>query len=265
MLRAEPFSNYTEQSGLSQSQLKYLLKCPALFKHHILDGNNDFDSVALKTGRILHKLVLEPSDFDKEFFVTEKIRRSGKVWDEMQQMAAGKDIIFEEDIKSVSDMRDQILKHEYAAKLLKDSINEVSIYWKHKETGIDCKSRIDAIKKAGDDVFLIDIKTARSVTESSFMHSIFTYGYHIQAAFYMDAYYTATKIMPNFFIIIAVDKTAPHLVAIYIFKNDSAALEFGRQQYERLLNIYSDCIDQDKWEDAYNEPYAVYIPPVFLK
>lgn len=257
------FDDYLKSDGLSYSQLKYLVKCPKNFKYFVLDANEKTDTEAMKIGRAFHTLVLEPHLFEKQYYIANKIRRAGQAWDEMQITAGNRDIIWTEDYNELNYMNQSIKKHPYASKLLTDSVNEVSIFWEHKvsdDTKLLCRSRIDAIKNITNQTALIDIKTTLDISEKAFIKTIFNFKYHMQAAFYLDAYKYVNNKLPKSFIFIAIEKTAPYLCAIYVLPSNGEAIELGRAEYRGLLKKYALCQSEELWNEGFDKPIDVYVP-----
>ena len=79
---------------------------------------------------------------------------------------------------------------------------------------------------------IIDIKTTSDKSLSSFKSSAYKYGYHRQAAFYLDGFQAKE------FIFVVIEKKAPYNVGVYIAGEDF--INRGRSEYFELLTIYND-------------------------
>lgn len=255
-----PFKDYLNSDGISCSQLKYLAKCPKNFKYYVIDENERIDTEAMKFGRALHTYILQPQLFDKEYYVSEKIRRSGEEWKARQSEAGTREMLWTEDYNKLEQMAKSLKEHPYASKFLSSTVNETSIFWEHKETELLCRSRIDAIKEINGNIALIDLKTTIDASEAVFTRAIFNLKYHVQAAFYLDAYKYVTGKTPKLFIFVAIEKEPPYLCAVHVLGRDSEAIETGRLEYTSLLRKYKSCQSGGVWGEGYDEPYKVCVP-----
>lgn len=69
-------------------------------------------------------------------------------------------------------------------------------------------------------------------------------GYDIQAAFYVDGIRAVTG-MELPFLFIAVEKEAPHAVAVY--RADPEVIEVGRKKYRAALQLLKWCQESESW------------------
>jgi exodeoxyribonuclease VIII len=261
ILLNQKHEDYLKAPGVSQSSLKLIKKCPALFKYRSTMRSESHSTEAMSFGKMFHEYLLTRRDFKKSAYIAKKITRRGKAWDGLVERAASKEVIFKRDNGSGFDcmfhMKQSIMRNQRASKLLEKSSKEVSIFW--QTNGIKCKGRLDGIAKFGKGSAIFDIKTAADASPNAFNRTIFSSGYHIQAAYYLDGYEAATATRPAFFIIIAVEKTPPFLCALYIMKNDSDPIQLGRREYLDLLATYKSCEENNSWP-SFDEPLSVYVP-----
>ena len=89
-----------------------------------------------------------------------------------------------------------------------------------------------------------------NASPSAFGWSALKYRYHVQASFYMDAFYHKFGEYPAGFVFIAIEKEPPYAVAAYMTTPDM--LERGGAAYMRNLQTLRRCLDTGEWP-AYGE------------
>lgn len=95
----------------------------------------------------------------------------------------------------------------YAAPLFAGAFPEASLFW--EKEGVACKSRPDLLAQN----HVADLKTTRRL--ANFENDALGYGYHRQAAWYLDAIDLVMGIKPEHFLLVAVEKTAPYKVEVF--------------------------------------------------
>ena len=111
---------------------------------------------------------------------------------------------------------------------LLEGIKEVASVWEC--AGIKCKGKVDIQNPITNTI--IDIKTTSDKSLSSFRGSSYKYGYHRQAAFYLDGFQAKE------FIFVVIEKKSPYNIGVYIAGDDF--INHGREQYKQLLTTYED-------------------------
>jgi hypothetical protein len=148
-------------------------------------------------------------------------------------------------------MRDAVMAHPVAAALLVAGESELSLAW--EQDGVGCKGRLDL--HAGS--VIADLKTTQDASPESFAASSWRYGYHRQAALYLSGA-RAVGLDAQRYVVIAVEKDAPHAVALYEY--DHGALDAGEQQVRRLLALYQRCVEEDRWPGYGDEVRPLTLP-----
>lgn len=175
-------------------------------------------------------------------------------------------ILSAEQFEQLRNMRDAIMAHPAASKLLSaPGEAELSAYWMQKvidpATGEVigeqlCRVRPDKWRKDG---ILIDLKSCEDASEEEFARSIAKWSYHVQDDFYMHGVAEALRqgggfedfAAPRAFVFIAVEKTACVVdgqakgVAVYRLDDESRAL--GRMQWNGDLMRYTQCQNSGEW------------------
>lgn len=257
-----PFSEYVEHPGLNQSKLGALKKCPAKFKW-LLDNSRP-DTDALSVGRAIHTAVLEPDNFNDEFFCLPELdRRTTKGKEAYAEIVAsnpGKTILKPEAFNTAIDVALAVRTNPHCAALLKKTEKEITLDWEDSETKTLCKARVDAWdKKRG---IVIDIKTTQDASRFGFPRKLHAYGYHRQAAWYLDALRHNGEVATHF-VFIAVEKEPPYAIGIYRLTDE--AIRLSRQENEALLRTYAECMKTNDWPGYTNGIEDISLPDYILK
>jgi exodeoxyribonuclease VIII len=239
-----PFHEYVALPGMNNTKLGIMKRCPAKFK--FLCENERSDTDALRIGRAIHTAVLEPHKFNDEFLcLPEMDRRTTKgreMYAELVCQNPDKTILKPDDFNMALDVATSIRNNTHANYLLEGARTEVTLDWTHEETGIQCKARVDAYNEGL--ATLIDIKTTQDASRSGFPRKLFSYGYHRQAAYYLEAMRQNGEAASHF-VFIAVEKEKPYAVALY--RLDDKTLQLSRQENDALLRLYAECKRTDSW------------------
>jgi exodeoxyribonuclease VIII len=265
----DPLTNqeYHAHDAVSKSRLDVIDRSPAHYHYQYISG--EYERTSSKTfdiGSAAHKLILEPHEFAKEFVAVPKTapkrpsvtqlnaakpapatKTAIAWWAEFGAKNAGKTQISAEDMAEITAIYDSVYRHKAANWLLKEGIAESSIFFTEPETNIQCKARPDFFNS---DSFIVDVKTTVNASPNAFGWSALKYRYHVQAAFYMDAFYHAFGEYPAGFVFIAIEKEPPYAVATYMTTPDM--LERGGAAYMRNLQTLRRCLDTGEWP-AYGE------------
>lgn len=220
---------------------------------HAITDKVDEEKDALVKGGAFHCAVLEPERFSSEYtIVPEDAPRRPSItqinakkpsdetvaqiawWNEFDLANAGKTILDRDMYDEVIAMRDAVLAHPIAKRMLSNGEAEYSYYVKDSESGIDLKCRPD-YHNGGT---LIDLKSTRSASFEDFGRQCGTLGYHLQAALYLDVFNASEGTSYNDFHFIAVENKFPFAVAIYRLTGEQ--IEKGREAYKKALKIFSD-------------------------
>lgn len=201
---------------------------------------------------------------------------------EWHQNNAGRQILAPEQFEQLRNMRDAVMAHPAAAKLLNaPGEAELSAYWnemvRDQETGEVigeklCRVRPDYWRKDG---IVVDLKSCEDASEEEFARSIAKWGYHVQDSYYRgglaeailqggpsvleynpsDGSFTEAEPVdfapPRAFVFIAVEKTACVVdgqakgVAVYTLDEESQAL--GQLTWWGALASYTRCEMSGVW------------------
>lgn len=240
-----PDHEYRAVPAVSQTALKRILDCPARYKWALDHPEPPRD--AFDFGHVVHAMILDRgSEIARLDFPD---RRTNAYRDAVKiARAAGQVPLLAAHYDQARACADAVLAHPFASQLLSlPGDSEVALFWTDPDTGIDCKALID---RAGElpngGRLLIDVKTtASSADPDGFAAGSARYGYHVQAAFYTDAWRRITGEDDVRFLFVVVEKDAPHLVSIDEYDDDSTAA--GRARYRDALTTLATCQRNDTW------------------
>lgn len=268
---------HADTTRISKSGLDKIAQSPAHYYYHYLSPERPehVETDAMFMGSLVHKLILEPSEFGKTYMLlpagapaypqarsinakiqSEDTARALKFYADLQSAYPGVQIVDSDLWDNAHRIRDAVMAHGFARELLSDGEAERTVLFDDPDTGAKCKCRPDWMRP---DNIVVDLKTTGDASSRSFGSSSFNYRYHVQAPFYLDGInhefgYERVK----HFVFIAVEKTPPYGVGVYFADNDT--IELGRQEYRRNLSTYASCIESGKWPAYSDEPTALQLP-----
>lgn len=223
--------------SLSASGAKVLLKSPAQFEHqrrHPKPSSESFEVGSVAHHLILHRggrlIVVDAYDWRKP--ANRELRDNAR--------AQGIVVVHRGQLAAAAAMARAVRRHELAAKILETGKPEQSVYWIDEATGVTCRARIDWLR---DDA-IVDVKTTEDASPDAFAKSCANYGYRESAAHYRAAVHAVTgRWLP--FVLIAVEKDPPHLVAVYRFDADDLA--YGAERMRVAIDLYAECESAGVW------------------
>lgn len=257
MIEKISFIDYQCNDALNISKLKMMRKSPAHFRASLEEPRKETDDLTL--GSAIHCLILEPKEWNKQFLTMPKIDRrtkEGKLnYDALIARADRKGLtLITEDLKACAEEAStEALKHPYSA-LFRRGQAELSMFWT-ADNGVACKGRLDHYDKASKTI--TDLKTTKDASPDSFAKSIYTYGYHLQAAWYMEGAKKCGLDVEDY-IIFAIEKEAPYCCVAY--RISPADIALAQAENERLLNLFADCSKTGNWYGYSLEIQEISLP-----
>lgn len=248
-------ADYRRIDAVNWSTLKEIRRSPAHYRHALAAPRED--SADMRFGRAAHAAILEPQRYPLDFLVWPGVRR-GKAWDDFESSNAGREILTIDEAERVEAIAASVRAHPAAAAILEGASKEYVLRWTDPETGIACKSRLDVCRPL--DGAISDLKTCQDASDEIFTRSIVSYGYHAQIAFYalgLSEIY-GEPIRPHRLTLIAIEKRAPHAVAVYQF--DAASFAAGMAIVRSALRLLAECRAADRWPAYGDDPIPVALP-----
>lgn len=243
MSAAEYHADPCAPMSLSSSGARTIIKeCPALFKYR---RENQENKNCFDFGSAGHLMVLEPKKFSEEVSIINADSYRMKAAKEERDAIRedGKIPLLAKEAEKLQAMREAIWCDPVARMAFDDGQPEKSLFWKDTEFGIWCRSRPDFIPSSGR--YLVDYKTAASANPNDFMRSVMSYGYHQQAAWYLEGYHAVTGKRPDAFWFIVQMKEPPFLVSIC--RLDEQALLMGETLSRKAKGTFAWCLKNDSW------------------
>jgi len=254
--------DYHNDKSVSNSSMSQLLKTPLHYWHNsAMNPNKEpLDTLALKNGKVLHTLLLEPHKFHEEW----KIKAGVKNTTSAGMIGEG---AYNELKEAVAALRsDKII-----AGLFSYGFPEVSIFWVDLETGVPCRARMDYLSS----ILISDLKGCADVSNQKIGYSIVDYGYFRQQAFYLDAVEIIKGIIRsgvpvhndcpdkiwfsrfmesvhNKFAFVFQEKTAPFVTRAE--QLCERTYEIGQGSYRQALSIFKQNYEKhgaEKWPSGY--------------
>lgn len=225
-------AEYRSVRAWSSSDLSMVNKSPALLEWSRNAPSDGSDSVDL--GTHVHCAALEPDEFIKNYVTMPDYGSSaaGKRNAELfEQNMKGKIILDAKTHETVINMRESILAHPVARKLLTSpGKSEVSIFGEINGMKVKCRpDRIVDPSAFGGQRILVDLKKTADIDK--FIYSVRDFGYHRQAAFYSDIYYQLTGCRPRFVFVVVGEKRSIGRYPVRVWELHKDIIEIGRMEY----------------------------------
>lgn len=236
--------------SLSASGMKKIIHdCPARFwwdNPRLNPKAEEKRTKALDVGTAAHAWIIHGESFVDSIAVMppelDLRSNAGKAF-AVQAEGEGKTLIRSHEFEAIKAMRDAVLRCDLARLALENGQPEQSLFWQDEETGVWLRCRPDWMPTALR--FIPDYKTARSCVPADFERSVDEYGYHIQAAHYLDGIGKVTGHQPDAFFFIVQEKQAPYLVSVCALSEE--AMHWGRLLVRRAIRVFADCLERDWW------------------
>ena len=252
------FMRCTPECPMSASDLKEFILCPAKYK---AGGEEDVESTSLVFGSLLDCLLLTPNQFPQRFAIQPETYtdEKGNVKPFTKQSNTCKKWISEQGYKTIITVDkleevglaiSRIKEDESIRSFIEQSNTQVyvSATWKDETTGLEIpiKGLIDLLPKEDSEFSscIADLKSTRDASPIKFNRDVFSFGYHIQAAFYYDLI-NAVQDSRDTFCFIVQENKRPFQSGKRILHVDF--LEMGRNEYQAALSNYCKCLKSGFW------------------
>ena len=258
---------YRSDPAIAASDLKYAIDHGLQAFHTYKFGKNNPPRIAtpaMKFGSMCHKYCLEPQLFQGSYaLLDDKRTKAGKAT-ALALQEKGIETFTTPEMDTLTGIYKALCNNEFANKYiisdtLKDTrgLAEQSYWWKHRETGLQCKCRCDYVI----DDMVIDLKTTGEAGASpeAFTKTIVNFKYYLQAAHYLQG--TGAKR----FIFVAVEKVFPYSVGIY--ELSPHFIERGYELQEQTLSDIKQAQESGIWAgytDQAPEGIKTLTPPKWL-
>jgi hypothetical protein len=251
-----PAEDYFKIPAFSKSQIHATMKSARHLKHYLETQHEPSDAKTL--GSFVDAMILEPSEINNFAVNPEGIDRRTKAGKEAYAVfleeSEGKEIITQSMYDYAQFIAKSVKEHKAAINLIEGK-KQVAVVWIDEATGVLCKGRYDVLNKGN----ITDLKTTRDASIKAFSRDLVNYGYHQQAAMYLDAWAALNGgevLKWNF---VCVENKAPYCTAVY--ELDEEAIECGRIRYHIALKRYARYLKDDP---DFLQGYSMCIEPISI-
>lgn len=221
---------YRAIDALGSTDIKKILENPYLFKYGVRKEPTD----NLILGSVIHTLILEPQKLESEYIIMPELNlrtndgKAQKAEFEAEAKATNKTLVKSEIFNQAEAVAKSFLNSPLSSFLRGEVKAEASFFG--EIDGVKVKARPDLII---DQKIIIDFKTTSTSGGGSadgFAKMAANFAYYIQASLYLEI----TKYKQFYFIVL--ETAEPYMIGCY--KLDSEALEFGKSEIRRAIEIY---------------------------
>lgn len=218
---------------------------------------------AMDWGSLVDCLALNPERLDEDFVVSpyDEIRTNeAKAWRASQT----KTVIKQAEMARAILAACGIVNNPFASDFLNGADTQVSIVC----DGVDvetarpfrAKCRLDIVPRNSD--WLVDLKTTGKDL-SKIPSIIDDFGYHVQAAFYLDLYNLVTGEHRDRWAFIFQSDTEPFEVAVA--ELDPKDIEAGRAWYQNALALWCRCERDQNWPSPWEDGIKMVSRPAWAR
>ena len=254
---------YNAAKGIRRSALWRMHESPEKYKWFL--DHPEPATPALIFGSAVHKLLLEPVDFEDEYAVAPPVDRRTKAgketWEQFVTGIGEKTVITQDDIDTMSGRVEKAHSVPLVKKLL-EGTHEVPLFWTDEDTGLECKAKLDILTEIDGRTVIADYKSAANAKTEIFNSKIFSLGYHLQAYMYTEGAMKALGLTerPDF-IFITQEKTAPYAVNLIEVTED--VMLAGMDCFREYMGTLKQCMDTGYYwgyTGIYGEPNEAFLP-----
>ena len=242
-----PFRDYqTATVAMNPSSLVHGFESMRALKWHWDHPQPSSPSMAF--GTAVHTMCLEPKKFEQQYAIwTEGSRRTMAYKDfAADSWLEGKKVLTEDESEAVQHAAIALVAHAEVQELVSCGVAEVAVYV-HETCGIQCKGRVDWITGAeAKRQAIVDIKTARDVTERGRGRDFFRYHYDVKLGLYQRWIEAVTGIHYPVCVVWIKNKP-PYDVVIDDGWIPQAVLDQGVAKALRLFDELKRCLLKHEW------------------
>ena len=184
------YYGYLGKVAFSSSNIKKILDSPRTY-YNLMQYGDETNSQALRDGRLIHTMVLEPHKINELVFADVSTKTTKK-WKEMSAQYPSHILYTNKEKNNAERLTEALLKNEQAVDLLRDSTFEVGAV--DNLHGYPFRAKADIIKNNGT---IVDLKTTSDLR--NFVYSArHKYSYDVQVYIYCQLFnvdYTQFKFL----------------------------------------------------------------------
>ena len=267
----------TPSPALSSSGARALLTtCPARFYHDYVKPRPPVFKRCFDFGQAAHLMVLEPHLFRQSVSVVRGKTKEGKPSDgyTSQDAKDQRDYAYDnglvpllpDEYDAIVAMREALFADPVAKAAFDPAyvVTEQTRVWVDPETGVWAKARLDG--SAITAAYFSDYKTTISAKPDDVAKAIVNYGYHIQAAWYLESVAQTGGPAIDRFAFVFQEKTAPFLCSVHWLEPEW--IEEGRKAGAAARQKFSECMNSGRWpgyQSATGGAHSVAMPGWFRR
>ncbi|RCV51184.1 PD-(D/E)XK nuclease-like domain-containing protein [Marinitenerispora sediminis] len=246
--------------SLSSTGARRLLppSCPALFKY---EREHPKPKRAFDLGRAAHKEVLGEGGHvavvDAPDYKTKGAREQRDAI-----YAAGGTPLLPHEYEQVQAMAAALRAHPLAGRLFQPGNGraEQSLFWQDSYSGVACRARLDWLVDPveGRRRVVVDYKTCASAAPDKLSRAVYEFGYHQQAAWYLDGLVALGVDDAPAFAFVCQEKQPPYLVTV--MQPDHVAMQIGRHLNQQARTVYARCVETGYWPGYSDEIEQIPLP-----
>lgn len=243
--------------AISHCPLKYWFNSPLNPNRPPEDQKSHFN-----VGKAAHDLVLDGVGWPDRYHVLPSgfTRAGTKKWADAiaeadSAEADGKTILKADEHATVIGMAQAITAHPIH-KALGRGKAEQTIVWRDADTGVWLRCRPDFLPTKP--ILVPDYKTTQSAHPDDFGRDVVNYGYHQQAALYLDGIEALFGHAERQFYFIAQEKTPPYIVQPFAL--DQESIDWGRRLNRKAIRTFAKCLETGVWPAYADDFVTVGLP-----
>jgi len=241
------FEDYLKIDAVSKSILwKFHQTSPAGLQHWLKNPGDPTEAMTLGSMvdiRVSDGLKAFQSQFQRTPPDLRRDKRSKKYQDFLTACGS-KTPVKAIDYDKVETMYQKIMDYPLARKRIEGATKQLSLVWDH-DGHIPMKGRPDFVAFINEQPELVDLKVSQSIKPEYFIKTADRFGYHWQAAIYLDGFSQLQGFGCHNFSFVVIEDHPPF--GVEVFKLAYPAIELGREEYRETLKNYYDCVLQEKW------------------
>lgn len=256
---------------MSRGELMKFDECPSRW----IKGIESDDTKSTEWGTLIDTLALQPSEFDRRYAVAPKTypatpkKKGGaiinKPWnrgatycEQWEAQQGGRTILKASELEEAAEAITCLSDDSEICGLMKGAARQVMATADYRDdaTGLMIPFKIlaDVVPVGGYAQILADLKTCANASPNAWAKAVFDYGYHWQAACYLDVWNVAGKGERIDFFHILQENFKPYQTAKRLLTSEF--VELGRSKYQMAIARYCRCLDSLTWPDYDTEAKA---------
>lgn len=249
---------YHAHPAVSASKIKAVLKSARHYHYEWVEGNRKPPTEAMAFGTMAHTALLEPRMFLDNYVIQPEFKGTGSRKAKEDWLASLPDaaiVMDKEESDSIVGMIKSLQDYPPAVNILRGGIAEHSIYFTDEATGLPCKMRPDYLTESG---YIVDLKTTVCSERTKFTRDLFSLGYHISVAHYLQGYKQVFGKEAKGYVFLAVEKKAPFVPSVFVA--DATIIEKGMADCRKGIDRIKQCMDTDVWPGYQTEAENISLP-----